>query len=187
GDDELLKRFKPTYVPFDKVQYDQFDSPYGILSYRGIGGGPSVVKMASWQKYVLDPGYWGEKTILDESLITRGREPGTLADYLEVRKVTEYYTLQFKTRITSLIRKALADTISTGTFTNTGPTGQAFVYQISNYSTQLLSPTTTWSNASANFVNDLLGFKANLEKGSSNKFGPGSVLLMNANSIVDIW
>lgn len=184
-DDELLKRITPGYTPYSQITYDQYDSPYGLTELRGLGGTPQTVKMAGFQRYVVNPGYWGESTTYDETQITVGREPGTLADPVAVSDWIGNFTLQFSTRAVSLMRKGIADTIRTGSFTNTGPNGQQFTYGISNYSSQIFAP--NWSSSSANFITDLLGYKAGLQKGSSNHFGPKSVLLMNSASIVDLW
>lgn len=185
GEDELLKRIAPTYTPYDKVQYDQYDNPWGITEYRGLGAEPAAIPMSQWKKITIAPGYWGEKTTLEENLITRGREPGSLADPISVGDIMGNFTLQLKTRLVSLIRKAVADTVRTGIFTNTGRNGTKFAYQINNYSSQMKAP--AWANTSANFITDMLNYKAGFQKGSSSKFGRKSVLLMNSLSIVDIW
>lgn len=207
GKDELMKRIKLSYIDADKAQYDQYDDPFGILAYRGLGGDPPVTTFGSFQKFEVDPGYWGAKTFIRENQITTGRQPGTLADPIKIADQSNFLCLNFSTQIVSLVRKSIADTIRTGMFVmqaggnigtvgglassnpQGGQTGQQFVYQIANYASQMLSPGTPWksSNATATPITDMLGFKAGLIKASSNNFGRESILLCNSNTAVDLF
>ena len=186
--DALLKAFKVKYADADKVQYDQWDSPYGITQYRGLGADPPRVKFGSFQKFEIDPGYWGEFTLLQEEEITRGRKPGTLADPMVVSQISNFFCLNFATRIISLIRKAIADVIRTGIFMQTGKLGQQFAYQLLNYN-NMVSPAIPWKSqaSQANPIIDQIGWKAQFQKGSSNYFGKGSVLLANSFTIQDLF
>jgi hypothetical protein len=187
GNDPLLSALPFGYVDADKIKYDQFEDPYGLIPMRGIDHAPEVVQMPGYRTYQIDPGYFGLATQLRESEVTSERQPGTLADPLDVSDRLGKLMMDGAAMVTSRFRKSIGDLLSTGTLTITGTAGQVFQYAADGYRT--LSPGTGWQAAptTATPITDLLGWQATLQKGSSSRFGADSVLLCNSNVIVDLF
>lgn len=187
GNDPLLDALPFGYVDADKIKYDMYEDPYGLVPLRGLDHAPDYVQMPGFRSYQIDPGYFGLATQLRESEITSERQPGTLADPLDVSDRLSKLMLDSASMLVSRFRKCVGDLLATGTLTVTGTAGQVFQYQAANYRT--LSPGTGWQAAptTATPLTDLMGWQATLQKGSSSEFGPDSVLLCNSNTIVDIF
>lgn len=187
GDDPLMAAFAPGYVDADKVQYHQYESPYGLTSLRGLGGAPPVRQLPGYRVYELDPGYFGDETQVKEAEITSGVQPGTLADPLNVEDWLAKLMLDFAVMMVSRFRVTTADLLADGTVTITDAYGNVFQYTIPGYRTY--TPSTGWgaSPGTATPITDLLRQKAVLQKGTSTKFGKGSKLLMNSNSVAEFF
>lgn len=187
GDDPLMKAFKPGYINADKVQYDQYESPYGLLPLRGLNGTPPVLQMPGFRRYQFDPGYFGGQTELLESELTSSVQPGTLNSPLDVSDRLGTLYLYFATMVASRMRKTVADGLATGTVTIVDAQGNKWVYTIPGYRTY--TPGTGWgaNPATATPITDLLTQKANLQKGTSTKFGGSSKLLMNSISLAEYF
>lgn len=187
GNDPLLSQFAPGYVDSDKVQYHQYESPYGLTSLRGLGGAPPVRRMPGYRVYELDPGYFGDETQVNEAEITKGVQPGTLADPLDVKDWLGKLMLDFHCMISSRFRVTLADMLADGTVRITDSQGNVFQYTIPGYRT--FTPGTAWvsSAATATPITDLLTQKAVLQKGTSTKFGAESTLQMNSATLANYF
>lgn len=187
ADDPLMKAFPFGYEDADKVKWDQYENPYGLIPYRGLDGNPPLVSFPGFRQYNFDPGYFGGYTQLSETEITAERQPGTIASPLDVDDRLGMLMLHASTMIVSRCRKMLSDMLVAGKFTVTGAQGQVYGYQVDGYRTKV--PGVGWnaSPTTAVPINDMLQWQAELQRGTSSKFGGESILLANSNTIAELF
>lgn len=195
GSDPLLEALPIVHEKEDMLVWDQYENGYGLLSLRGLGGQPDVTTAPGIRRYAVSPGYYGERAVLEETEMTKSREPGTPnlpADPGErIAVMTQYQAEKSVNRI----RKITADFLRTGKFTNTNANGRiVHTDQIENYQTVAIATTSltktglttgpAWTDAAnAKPITDLQAIKLELEFGTSSEFGPNSVIVCNPDVI----
>lgn len=200
GSDPLLKLFPLGYENADIIQYDQWQDPYGLSALRGLDGPPPIVTLPGVRVYRVAPGYYGNKTMIRESQITKQREPGTPNEPVDIDELMNYYMLYFSTMAGSRIRLTLADLLINGTFTvtttdstnNVSNGSQIHTYTIENYRT--LAPANdgntgpSWVSDPTNAkpINDQLYWQNYLQLGTSTSFGNDSALLAQQGMMVTL-
>lgn len=187
--DPLLKAFPFGYVDSDKVLYDQWETNFGLIPLRGLGAKPDVITLNGWKRYIADPAYFGQTTFLEEGEITKGVEPGTVGSAVKIGDRLGLYMIDTTTMILNRARKSIADLLATGKIDILDSAGRRFQYQLENYSAQIKVPAVAWfTNAgTASPIQDMLGFQAQLQKGTDSRFGSDSVLLANSNTIAEFF
>lgn len=187
--DPLLAVAPFGYVDASKVVYDQWETNFGLTPLRGLGGVPDVVSFNGWKRYTAEPGYFGQTTLLEEGEITQGVQPGTLADPIKVGDRLSMIALDSSAMVLNRVRKLVADQLATGKIDITDASGRRLQYQMEGYSSQIKVPGTAWySNAStATPIQDTLGWKAQLQKGTDSRFGFKSKWLMNSNTLAEFF
>jgi hypothetical protein len=187
GDDPLMAAFAPGYVDADKVQYDQYESPYGLIPLRGLNGAPPVLQMPGFRRYQFDPGYFGAETQITESDITSTIQPGTLAEPLDTADRLGKLMKDLAVMVVNRFRVTVADMLADGAVRITDSQGGEFEFQVPGYRT--LTPGTGWgaNPSTATPIKDLLTWKAQLQRGTSTKFGKDSVLLMNTPTLAEFF
>jgi len=189
--DPILKAFPFGYVDSDKVLYDQWENNYGLTPLRGLGGKPDVITFNGWKRYTADPAYFGQTTLLEEGEITKGVQPGSIGDRINVGDRLGVFMQDTSTMILNRCRKSAADLMATGKIDITDTDGRRFQYQLENYSNQLKTPAggAQWfTNATtATPIQDTLNWKAQLQKGTDSRFGFGSKWLMNSNTLAEFF
>lgn len=193
GEDPLLKALPLSYDGnADMVKWDQYENGYGLLSLRGLGGEPNVVPVPGIRQYAVAPGYYGERAVLDETEMTKGRQPGTPNLAIDPTERIAILTQYQAEKSVNRIRRTIADLLRTGEFTNVSPSG-GVVHQdrIENYQSITINNNTLpktglqlgpgWRSnpTTAQPLNDLMKIKTELEFGTSSEFGPNSTLLVN--------
>lgn len=187
--DPLLKAFPIGYVDSDQVLYDQWENNYGLTPLRGLGSAPDVVRFNGWKRYTVQPGYWGQTTVLEEEEITKGVQPGTLADPMVPADRLSLLAIDSAVMFLNRVRQLVSSQLATGVIDVQDAKGRRFQYQIEGYSNQLKTPGTAWfTNAStATPIQDALAWKAQLQKGTDSRFGYGSKWLMNSNTLAEFF
>ena len=187
--DPLLKAFPIGYVDSDQVVYDQWENNYGLTPLRGLGSVPDVVKFNGWKRYTVQPAYWGQTTFLTEEEITKGVQPGTLADPMKPADRLTLIAVDSSVMLLNRIRQLVSGQLATGVIDIQDAQGRRFQYQIEGYSNQLKVPSTAWfTNATtATPIQDTLAWKAQLQKGTDSRFGFGSKWLMNSNTLAEFF
>ena len=196
--DPLLSALPIVHEKEDLLIWDQYENGYGLLSLRGLGGQPDIVVPPGMRKYAVAPGYYGERAILEETEMTKSREPGTPnlpadpADRISI--MTQYQAEKSVNRI----RQTIADFLRTGKFTNRSISGaKLHADAIENYTTIVIAATTmpktglitgpAWSDAAnAKPLDDMQKIKLELEFGTSSRFGRDAEILCNPDVIVQL-
>lgn len=199
GSDPLLQALPLAHENTDQLIWDQYENGYGLLSLRGLAGELDVTLAPGMRKYAVAPGYYGERCVLEETEMTKSRDPGTPnlpADPQERVSIILQYQAE---KSVNRIRKTIADFLRTGKFTNTHSNGRVVhTDQIEGYTTVAIASTSlpktggttgvAWTtSATATPITDLLAIKLELEFGTSSEFGPDSTILCNPDVIVDLF
>lgn len=187
ADDALLKQFPFRFVDSDKVLYDQYENAFGLIPLRGLGSKPDVFTFNGWKRYVSDPAYFGVTSLVEEGEITKGVQPGTVGDRIDINDRLALIARNTAQLIRDRARQFAADLVRTGKIDLTDTAGRRFQYALENYAGQIKVPGVTWSNVSATPIVDMLNFKAQLQKGTDSRFGKGSRLLANSNTIAEFF
>lgn len=200
GSDPILGALPLVHEKEDMLIWDQFENGYGLLSYRGLGGTPDIVSAPGIRRYAVSPGYMGERCILEETEMTKSRDPGTPnlpADPAERIAVMQQYQAE---KSVNRLRQISADFLRTGKFINKNAAG-AVVHTdaIENYAAYTSLPATVLTKTggvlgpnwrldptNARPLTDLDKIKLELEFGTSSEFGESSELVCNPAVIVDI-
>lgn len=189
ANDPILKAFPFGYVDSAKVLYDQWETNFGLINLRGLGAKPDVRAFNGWKRYIADPAYFGDTTLLEEGEITQGVQPGTLGDALNIGDRLGLFMTDMSALILNRARKSAADLIATGRMDIQDSAGRRFQYALENYSSQIKLPATGWytSAATATPIQDMLGFQADLQKGTDSEFGADSFLLATSQTIKEFF
>ncbi len=194
GADPLVDALPLGYEDAGFVRWDQYENPYGLLAQRGLDAAPPVVRMPGVRVNYAQPGYFGAVTQLRESELVLEREPGTIADPLDVPNRLSVLLLNFSTMAVSRIRKMDSDLLLTCEFNIQNEAGQIVQsYAIDNYRT--FSPLNDGNTGpgwaafpnTARPINDMIYWKATLEKGTSSKFDKSCQQLCNDFVLVDLF
>ncbi len=200
GGDPLLAALPLVHEKEDLIIWDQYENGYGLLSLRGLGGTPDITPAPGIRRYAIAPGYYGERMILAETEMTKGRAPGTpnLPAKAEERiAVMQQYQAE---KTVSRIRQVAADFLRTGQFTHKNAAGTVVhTDQIENYTAisampsyvlpktgATLGPSWRSDPTNARPLTDLDRIRLELEFGTSSEFGEGSELIVNPAVVVDI-
>lgn len=194
GADPLVDALPLGYSDTSFVRWDQYENPYGLLAQRGLDAAPPLVKMPGIRVNYATPGYFGAVTQLRESEMVVERQPGTVSEPLDVPERLGILLLNFSTMAVSRIRKMDSDLLLTGEFTVQNDAGQLVQsYKIDNYRT--FSPLNDgptgpgWAAFpdTARPINDMIHWKAVLEKGTSSKFDKTCSQLCNNFVLQDLF
>lgn len=195
GSDPLLALLPVSYTDAGKVQWDQYESPFGLIPLRGVDAAPDLVRMPGLKTYEAAPGFYGMVTELRESEMTFEREPNTVNEPLDVGKRLGKLTLDASTMLVNRFRQTAAQLLVDGEFTNVNGSGElTHHYKIENY--QAFAPANDGNTGpgwaadpvNADPIGDLIYWQTKkLNKGTDADFGKDSRILVNPTVINDFW
>jgi hypothetical protein len=188
GKDPLLELLPLEYEDADMIKWNQWENGYGPLGLRGLGGTPDVTQVPGYREYLVSPGYYGERAVLDEVEMTKNRQPGTPNLPADPKERLGIMTQYQAAKSVSRFRQTIADFLLTGTFANKDGAGRmVHTDTIENY--QTFSPAVGWAADPVNAtpISDLLDWQNALQKGTSSRFGPDSTLLCQDAVVNDLF
>jgi hypothetical protein len=186
--DALIELLPLAYQDADQVVWEQPENGYGLLSLRGLNGEPDVAPVTGFRRYAMSPGYYGERVVIDETEMTKARQPGTPNEAVDHEWLIGWRMQQETVKAFNQVRNIIAALLLTGKFLNRKPNG-AVTHADSIAGFNSLSPATGWaaSPSTATPIDDLLGWKNALQTGTSSRFGKGSKLLMQTGTLNDLF
>lgn len=186
--DPLLELLPLAYQDTDQVVWEQPENGYGLLSLRGLNGEPDVAPVTGFRRYAMAPGYYGERVVIDETEMTRARQPGTPNEAVDHEWLIGWRMQQETVKAFNQVRNIIANLLLYGKFLNRKANG-AITHADSIAGYNSLSPAAGWaaSPSTATPVDDLLGWKNTLQTGTSSRFGKESRLLMQTATLNDLF
>jgi hypothetical protein len=179
--DPIFRHFAIRTVDADTVIWEQGRNVSGLQQYRGAGGEFPPVATIGSDRYVVTPGYYGEKSVIFETDILRMRRPATFADTTDITTLVRDRVEQLAQREIDRMRNIGWTLATTGTFSVTGQDGVNAVHQ-DTYSTQSIA-FSDWSDvANATPIADMRRMKL-LQRGSGVMFNATSRAYANQVTI----
>ena len=159
------------------IRWDQMGAPYGLLPQSTLDSAPVLMEIPGVRVFETEPGVYRGYTQIRESLLTKGREYGTLADPLIAGTELTRVMLYFKDFLLNRFRKAYADLAINGQINNTNIEGVQHSYQIQSF--QKFNVSAWLSNpAGATPIDDLRAIQTTANRGTSSRFGQKSCIVM---------
>jgi hypothetical protein len=159
-----------------QVMWEQEDRYTGLMEVRGLGGSPGRVQAAGLSRFIMQPGYYGDYALVDESELTLRRMMGDPLARADVSDLVMKRQNQLMTRLVNRA-KLTAWLCATGSFTNTSSNGLVTVTD--SYAVQTYSAGTAWSTAATSTpLADFRAIKLK-QRGYSVTFGQQAKAYMN--------
>jgi hypothetical protein len=183
---ELTPRLEAARPVFDFFRTRNVDSPFvaweqrnnylGLQQVRGINGAPSRVKAVGGNRFVMEPGYYGEFMLIDERELTTRRAWGSFTTSIDVTDLVREKQDQLLQRRYDRIEWMIWTLLLTGTFTVADGSS---VLHTDSYTTQTYTAGTAWGTATTS--TPLADFRALQLKarGYSLNFGTAAKAYMN--------
>jgi len=179
--DPIFRHFGIRNVDADTVIWEQGTNIFGLQQYRGAGGEYPPIPKQGVNRYVITPGYYGEKEVISETDILRLRRTGDFAAPIDIGGLIAAATRRLVQREIDRMRSIAWTLATTATFTVLGPDGVNAVHT-DTYSTQSIT-FSTWANTStATPLADLRRLKI-LQRGSGVRFDRTSYMYANQVTI----
>jgi hypothetical protein len=128
----------------DLVMWEQEDNYLDLMNVRGINGQPGKVQPVGLKRYAMQPGYYGDFTVIDEQEITRRRNPGSFGQTIDLNELVRKRQDLIMTRMISRIVSICWSLIATGSFS---VSKDGAVVVTDTYTIQTYSAGTAWSTA----------------------------------------
>ena len=182
--DPIFEHFPIISVNEDLLAWEVSENFTGLQGARGLNGDPSRVKAVGANRFVAEPGYYGEFATIDEIELTRRRPLGQFAGVVDITDLVRKRQDQLLNREVNRIRAIMWTLAATGKFSILSGTGQ--IVHTDSYAPQSVLAGTAWSNSAAS--TPLANFRAVklLARGHSIDFGPGATAYMNQSTFNEL-
>lgn len=161
------------------VAWEQEDDFKGLQSVRGIDGQPGVVANVGGKRFVLTPGYYGEKAPINEQEITERRGYGNFNQTIDLSDLVRARQDQLLNREVNLRRYIGWKLLTTGTFSiaRDGVVMHTDTFALTTYAGS------AWSTPGSDTpLADFRGVKL-LARGKSVNFGAKAKAYMNSTMV----
>lgn len=160
------------------LTWEQLDDFYGLMQPRGINGTPLRVNQVGLKQYQMEPGYYGEETVIDEREQTIRRRYGSFSEPVNVQDLVMERGEQLLTR--QIAREAWLgwQLLVNGSFIVTHPATYAVMHKDSYTQRQYTAPVTWATPATAAPLADFRATEL-LSRGYSISFGASAKAYMS--------
>lgn len=163
--------------PAELVIWEQEDSSKGLQGVRGIDGQPNRVKPLGGKRFSMEPGSYGDVSIVGATELTRLRNYGTFGDTISLDKIIAKRQRQLLDRQIKRLCQIGWTLFSTGTFSNFNKYGQ--VAHTDTYSMQSYTAGIPWSTVATATPLQNLREVLLLARGHSVVFDSSATAFMN--------
>lgn len=105
------------------LMWEQMDNFVGLMQVRGYNGQPGRVKKTGANRYLVEPGVYGEFEYIDEKELTLRRQYGTFNQPIDVSDLTVIAQNKIRNRLIDRMEWIGWTLLATGTFSVPAPTG----------------------------------------------------------------
>lgn len=161
------------------IEWEQLDNYLGLQAIRGLNGEPPVVKPTGLKRYSVEPGVYGEFSVIPEDHIAKRRIPGTVNTPINITDLVAERQYHLTHREYVRIKNNLWTLLQLGIFTVYNAHG-AKMHQ-DQYTFQQFTASPSWATlATATPLADLRNAKATWTPGHSVSFGSGARAYLNS-------
>ena len=176
-DDPLFTMFPMVEKDAALVQWEQQDNYQGLMQLRGFNNPSPRVPATGWNKYMMQPGVYGEYEPIDEQEITTRRAPGQLGLPISIDDLVTERQTKLLTRQINRQRYIGWQLLSTGDYSIALPNGAIGVQD--SYAPQTFVSSVTWdTHATAVPLGDFRGVQIK-HRGHSIRLGSDATAYMN--------
>ena len=162
----------------DLIMWEQLDNYTGLQGVRGINGEPSKVQNIGGKRYLMQPGYYGEYSPVDEAELTRRRKFGSFNQPIDISDLVLQRQDFLLNRRIDRIRYIGWTLLTAGTFSTVHPITGATLHT-DTFPLQTASANVVWStSATATILKDFRAVQL-LGAGKSTNFGSKATAFMN--------
>jgi len=159
------------------IMWEQEDNYTGLQQVRGLDGQPPKINKLGVKRYQMQPGVYGEFSLIDETELTIRRGYGTFASTINVSDLVLREQRRLLGRRLDRIESIVWTLLTTGTFAVAGPTGS--ILHSDSYTMQTYTAPVTWAtSATAGPLADLRAVQL-LHRGHGVSFGPTATAWTN--------
>lgn len=179
-DDPFFDSFPIVEEDTDVLMWEQMTRFAGLQQARGLGAEFPSVQPPRIRRFTMRPGVYGEFVPIDEVQLTRRRRQGTFGTPASIDDLVGPAQQLALQRRLDRIRWIGWTTLTTGTFSVTGPTGA--IVHTDSYDTQDVTAAVAWSNlTSSTPLHDMRQAQI-LSRGYSIDFGSRAKAFMNRST-----
>ncbi len=159
------------------LMWEQLDNYTGLQQIRGINGEAPRVKAIGLKRYLMQPGVYGEFTLIDERELLERRTPGTFGTPINIEDLVMQKQDQLLGRRLDRIELIGWTLVGSGTFSVNDPSG--LLSHTDTFPIQTYTAATTWATSAS--ATPLLDFRSVQlkQRGYSVTFGADSKAYMN--------
>lgn len=167
------------------VAWEQEDNYLGLQQLRGLDGAPVKVARTGGKRYVMDPGTYGEFSVIPESEMTRRRPYGQLTAAIDLTEPVAKEQIRLLQRRLDRVELIGWTLVVNGQFSVALPTGG--IGHTDAYTVQTYAAATTWATAATS--TPLLDFRKVklLARGHSVRFDQTAVAYANAKTLNNLY
>jgi hypothetical protein len=180
-DDPVFDEFPLVEVNAHRLRWEQMDNYTGLQSVRGMNGQPGRVNRVGAKAYDMEPGVYGDFTVIDEKELTERRALGQFDQFVPLNDLVAMAQQHLLVRRFDRIRQVLWAMLTTGTFSVAKPSGEILHTDV--FPLQTASAGTAWSNLTASTPIADLRSAVLKYRGRSVDFGRGSKLYVNKGTV----
>ena len=176
-DDPIFTHFPINSVNEDALAWEIKDNFSGLQAIRGLNGSPEAVAQVAANRFLMEPGYFGEVASIDETQLTKQRPLGAWNGVIDLTTAVREKQDQLIIREVMRQRFILWTLVSTGSIVISTPDGHRSWDDY--YTLQSAVAAVGWATSAT--ATPLADFRAIvlLGQGSSSKFDSRSTAYMN--------
>jgi len=159
------------------IMWEQEDNYTGLQQVRGLDGQPPKISKVGVSRFQMQPGVYGEYSLIDETELTLRRSYGSFATAINVDDLVLREQRRLLGRRLDRIESIVWTLLTTGTFAIPGPAGA--ILHTDSYTMQTYAATVPWAtSATAGPLADLRAVQLR-SRGHSVDFGPSATAWLN--------
>jgi len=159
------------------IMWEQEDNYTGLQQVRGLDGQPPKISKLGVSRFQMQPGVYGEYSLIDETELTIRRTYGSFGNPISVDDLVLREQRRLLGRRLDRIESIVWTLLTTGTFAIPGPAGA--ILHTDSYTMQTYAATVPWATSAT--AGPLADFRAVQlrSRGHSVDFGPSATAWMN--------
>jgi len=159
------------------IMWEQEDNYTGLQQVRGLDGQPPKISKVGVSRFQMQPGVYGEYSLIDETELTLRRSYGSFATAINVDDLVLREQRRLLGRRLDRIESIVWTLLTTGTFAIPGPAGA--ILHTDSYTMQTYAATVPLAtSATAGPLADLRAVQLR-SRGHSVDFGPSATAWLN--------
>lgn len=175
--DPIFRHFPMSTRDAHVIMWEIRDNIRGLQAARGLNGAPERVQALGANRYLMEPGVYGEFMPIDEQELTARRPYGQFTGAMNITDLVRERQDQLLSREVARVRYIIWTLLTTGAINVLNAAGS--IVHAANVTVQTYAATVPWSTSAT--ATPLGNFRAVqlLSRGTSTQFDGGATAYMN--------